>query len=190
MVQIIQSQMTAEEFFNSPFSGERYELKNGEAIPKVAPQRFHASLQMALLYLLGDWSLGKGDLLPEWSVKLQRNQRDWVPIPDLTYVSYDRLEPNWKEDGPCPIPPDLAIEIISPGQTFGELVEKASDYLSAGVLRVWLVDAQAQTITVFAPQAVPATYRDELPIVDALFPELKLTVQQVFKKANLRHNSS
>ncbi|WP_277878045.1 Uma2 family endonuclease [Leptolyngbya sp. FACHB-261] len=43
-------------------------------------------------------------------------------------------------DEACPIAPELVIEIISPGQTFGEMTQKATDYLSAGVLRVWIVD--------------------------------------------------
>ena len=41
--------MTLEEFFKSPLSGDRYELIDGELVPKGAPQQFHDSLQLALL---------------------------------------------------------------------------------------------------------------------------------------------
>ena len=184
MVGVSRRQMTAAEFFNSPLSGDRYELIDGEAVAKVAPQYVHASLQMALLFLLRGWAKSRGKLLPEWSVALQRQGRDWVPVPDITYVSFER----WQianEDGPCSVPVDLAIEIISPGQTFGELAEKASDYISAGVLRVWVVDGKAQTITVFAPDTVPATFRGERTITDELFPELELSAAAVFMEANL-----
>ncbi|HEY9632824.1 MAG TPA: Uma2 family endonuclease [Coleofasciculaceae cyanobacterium] len=52
-------------------------------------------------------------------------------------------------------PCKLAIKIISPGQTVGELITKASGYLVAGVLRVWIVDTQARSITVFYADAPP-----------------------------------
>ena len=59
----------------------------------------------------------------EWSVMLQQRDKDWVPIPDLLFVSQERLPENLGDE-PCPVPPDLAIEIISPGQTFDEMAEK------------------------------------------------------------------
>jgi hypothetical protein len=42
----------------------------------------------------------------------------------LTYISYDRLTLEELEDGACPVPPELAIEIISPDQTFGQWLKK------------------------------------------------------------------
>jgi len=82
-------------------------------------------------------------------------------IPDLLYISYNRLPLERFEDEACPVPPELAIEIISPEQTFGEMSEKAIDYLNAGVSRVWVVDSKAKTITIFYPDAPPQTKRNE-----------------------------
>lgn len=177
--------LTLEEFLAFPNSDHAYELINGEAIPKMSPKRFHAGVQKALINLLDDWAKNRGHFYPEWAVILKRNNTDWVPVPDLTYISYDRLEANWLEDTACPIPPDLAIEIISPDQTFGNMAEKAADYLSAGVLRVWVIDPQAQTITVFLPNAVPQTYKGDNIFSDPLFPNLEITPQQIFQQAGL-----
>lgn len=166
-------------------SGERYELINGNIVPKMAPQRFHSRTQRALLRYLEDWGESRGEVGVEWSVILQRKDQDWVPIPDLLFVSKERL-PNNLGDEPCPIPPDLAIEIVSPGQSFGEMAEKAMDYLKAGVLRVWVVDPQAQSITVFAPESMPITYRGENDVIrDQTLPELSLTAHALFTKAGL-----
>ncbi|HBE50777.1 MAG TPA: Uma2 family endonuclease, partial [Cyanobacteria bacterium UBA11369] len=88
-------------------------------------------------------------------------------------------------DGACSVPPELAIEIISPGQTFGELAAKARDYLDAGVLRVWVVDSQARSITVFYPDAPPQTYMGDTLLVDSLFEGLEITAQQVFELARI-----
>lgn len=70
-------------------------------------------------------------------------------VPDLLYISYEKLPLERFEDEACPFPPELAIEIISPGQSFGDLSQKAVDYLQAGIARVWIVDSQSKTITVF-----------------------------------------
>ena len=116
---------------------------------------FHAKLTFVLCNLIKQWCGEKGEVCPEWSIKLTRNGRDWVPTPDLLYITYERLSQNWNENEACPVPPDLAIEIISPGQTFGQMAGKAQDYLNAGVLRVWVVDIEARSITVFYPDAAP-----------------------------------
>ncbi len=168
-----------------PTSQERYELIEGNIVAKMAPQRFHSKTQRALLRYLEEWGESRGEVGIEWSVILQRRGKDWVPIPDLLFVSQERLPENLGDE-PCPVPPDLAIEIISPSQTFGEMAEKAMDYLNAGVLRVWVVDPQAQSITVFAPQAMPITYRgDENLLTDTALPDLSLTAHALFRQAGL-----
>ena len=184
MVQTRQKKLTLEEFLASPQSNESYELVDGEAVPKVSPKRFHSKTQRALLRLLEDWGEERGEIGVEWSVTLQRQGKDWAPIPDLLFVVQERLPDNLGDD-PCPVPPDLAIEIISPDQTFGEMVEKAADYLAAGVFRVWIVDPRAQSITVFVPDAVPVTYRSDRVLAHPALPGLELTAQQVFERAGL-----
>ncbi|MBU7581503.1 MAG: Uma2 family endonuclease [Nostoc sp. TH1S01] len=181
----IKSQLTLLEFFALPPGDITYELVNGEAKPKMAPKRFHSRLTLALSQLLTPWAKNRGEVGIEWAVTLKRKGRDWVPVPDLLYVSYSRLDSDVIEDEPCPIPPDLAIEIISPDQTFGEMSAKATDYLEAGVLRVWVVDAKAKTITVFYPDARPQTKTGEDSLEDSLFEELQITATQLFQQAGI-----
>ncbi len=180
-------QLTLEEFLNLP-PGEgdiTYELVDGQAIPKMSPKKFHSTLTRSFLFLIYGWCEEKGEVCPEWSIRLTRNERNWVPTPDLLYISYERLPESWNENEACPIPPDLAIEIISPGQTFGEMALKAQDYLIAGVLRVWVVDSKARSITVFYPDAAPKTYMGEQVITDSLFEGLQFTVEAVFRLAKI-----
>jgi Uma2 family endonuclease len=184
MVQSTQSTLTLEEFLASPLSHERHELINGKAVPKVSPRRFHSKTQRALLRILEEWGEAQGEIGVEWAVTLERQGKAWVPIPDVLYVFKARL-PDDLGDEPCPVPPDLAIEIISPDQTFGEMAEKAADYLLAGVTRVWIVDPRAQSITVFVPDALPITYRGDRCLEDPHLPGLTLTAQQLFQRAQL-----
>lgn len=173
-----------EEFLALPASDVTYELVEGQVVPKMSPKRFHAGVQKALLILM-DAGFHRGHFYPEWAVILKRNNQDWVPVPDLTYVSYDRLPADWMLDEACPVAPELVIEIISPSQTFGDLTEKATDYLAAGVSRVWIVDAQARSITVFLPESLPKTYRGNIPITNPLLSGSELTPQQIFQQAGL-----
>ncbi|MHC5856873.1 Uma2 family endonuclease [Nostoc sp.] len=187
MILQAKNQLTLQEFLNLP-SGEgdiTYELIDGQAIPKISPKFFHAKLTRVLLNLIEQSCEGKGEVCPEWAVPLTRRGRDWMPIPDILYISYERLPANWDENEACPVPPDLVIEIISPGQTFGQMAAKAKDYLDAKVLRVWVLDSKARSITVFYPDAAPQTYMGEELLTDSLFEGLEFTVEQVFQKAKI-----
>jgi Uma2 family endonuclease len=177
---ITTSPLTLDDFLALPESDVTYELLDGQAISKMSPNFRHSRSQKKLLFLLDAWATDKGFVQPEWAVRLQRNGNDWVPVPDLLYISFERLSPDWDEDAPCPIAPELVIEIVSPGPSFGAIAEKASAYLLAGVLRVWVVDSQHQSLTVFAPDQMPRIYRQLESIEDSLFPELSLLTGDIF----------
>jgi len=108
-----------------------------------------------------------------------------VPTPDLTYVSYERLPRKWSRNEACPVPPELVIEIISPGQTLKDFENKAEDYLAAGVSRVWVVDPEAASIRAFFPDGQVAFYKDDSKIVDPLLFSLNLTPLLVFEEGEL-----
>lgn len=184
MVHSPQTQVSLQDFLASPEASSRYELIDGQVISKVAPKRFHSKTQRALLRILEDWGNDQGEIGVEWAVQLTRNGQDWVPVPDLSFIYQDRL-PDDIGDVACPVPVDLAVEIIFPDQTFGAMAEKATDYVAAGVARVWIVDPTAQTITVFEPDTLPMTYRGDRPLTDTHLPGLNLTPQQVFAQAGL-----
>jgi Uma2 family endonuclease len=181
----LHAKLTLAEFFAIPEEDVTYELIDGEAKPKMSPKRFHSRLTLAISLRLAQWAENRGEVGVEWAVKLTRRGKDWVPVPDLLYISYDRLDRYLVEDTPCPIPPDLAIEIISPDQTFGDISAKANDYLSAGVLRVWVVDARSKTITVFYPDMPSQTKSDNESLADVLFPELALAPAEIFQAAGI-----
>ncbi|HAZ46997.1 MAG TPA: Uma2 family endonuclease [Cyanobacteria bacterium UBA11369] len=180
-----QNKLTLDEFLALPESDVTYELVDGEAIPKMSPKRFHSRLTVALCMLLTQWCQDRGEVGVEWAIALKRNNRDWMPVPDLLYISYTRLPLDRVVDEACPVPPELVIEIISPDQTFGDLSEKAIDYLNAGVSRVWIVDAKARTITIFYPDAPPQTIRGDALLTDSILEGLQLTPAQIFQQAKL-----
>ncbi len=181
----IKNQLTLAEFFALPAEDINYELIDGYAVPKVSPKYFHSTLQLALCFLLRALCKGKGRIVPEWAIILKRQGEDWIPIPDLTYISYTRLPANWKRNEACPIAPELVIEIVSPGQTKQQFASKAKDYFEAGVERVWIVDPEATSIQVFFTIDSSQLYTGNMLITDDLLPGLELTVTEIFEEAGL-----
>jgi Uma2 family endonuclease len=181
---VTSQQMTLAEFLASPESDQNYEFIDGQVIRKMSPKRFHASLQAELLIFLRTLFEGKGFVYPEWGIVLKRNEQDWCPVPDLTYISIERL-PSDVGNEMCPVPPELVIEIMSEGQTFKEFVAKAGDYLKAGILRVWVIEPMRRSLTVFYPDRPPETYQGDRLLIDELFPDLAVTVEQFFVKARI-----
>ena len=180
----VASKLSLQEFLALPQSNDRYEFVGGQLKQKMSPKYKHALIQGRLFRMLDEWCdlCACGRVCPEWAVVLRRNEEDWVPVPDLTYVSYQRLPQEWDKDEACPVLPELLIEIISPGQTFGQMTQKATDYLLAGVDRVWVVDTIASSVTVFQRDKLPQTFWSDETIEDALLPGFVLLVSSLFAK--------
>lgn len=179
------SKLTLEEFLDLPQEDGIYELVDGEAVFKVSPKQFHSALTFALTTLLSRWAKGKGRVRLEWALALQRQGKVWAPIPEVTYLSYELLPRNIQKNYACPVAPELVVEIISPGQTLRGFEQKAKDYFAAGVLRVWVVDPEGISITVFFPDGNKCFFTGNTEIVDALLPDLKLSVDLIFREAEL-----
>jgi len=74
---------------------------------------------------------------------------DRIRRADVSFIRADRLTEERLSEGFCSIPPDLAVEVVSPNDLVGKLDEKVEEYLRAGVLRVWVVRPAARAVQVF-----------------------------------------
>ena len=64
---------------------------------------------------------------------------DTVRAPNVAFVAQARLH-GIPERGDAPLAPDLLAEVVSPGDTPGELLAKIASWLEAGTKLVWVVD--------------------------------------------------
>ncbi|RMF81271.1 MAG: Uma2 family endonuclease, partial [Chloroflexi bacterium] len=60
-------------------------------------------------------------------------------IPDVAYISKAKMPKLPVGGGYYHLPPDLAVEVLSPGNTSDEVRRKVAGYLAAGVL-TWVFD--------------------------------------------------
>lgn len=100
--------------------------------------------------------------------------------PDVAYVSIQR-QSELDEKGYNSIPPDLAVEVISPSDKEKNLRIKVSHYLMAGTT-VWVVDPKSRTVEVYAPGQTVKILDDNGTLDGGTFlPELKIPVQAIFR---------
>jgi len=74
-----------------------------------------------------------------------------VRIPDLSFITWDKLPGRESPTDPIPdLAPDLAVEVLSEGNTKPEMARKVQEYFEAGVRLVWLIDPKKRTARVFS----------------------------------------
>src|SRR6266567_5878183 len=174
--------LTLEQFLSLPEAEPALEMGcDGEISQKVSQTTKHALLQSELLVRIESHArpLRLGHVFPEQRVILSRVAR----VPDVAFYRQERLPldqaGNWI-DHPT-TPPDLVVEIYSPGQEDRrELVVKAAWYVEQGVRTVLLVDPERRRVTSFTAngEAIFETTQP-LPLAEIL-PGLQLTPAEVF----------
>ena len=86
---------------------------------------------------------------------------DTVRAPDVAFVRGDRI-PQEEPTGFFQGAPDLAVEVVSPGNRVSQLLAKVQQWLEAGCHEVWVVDPETHTVTVYRPGgATRVVRRDE-----------------------------
>lgn len=74
---------------------------------------------------------------------------DTVIGADVAFVSHERMKDVENLDKFLPFAPDLAVEVLSPGNTVQEIDEKIARYFAAGSRAVWVFDPKRRTVAVY-----------------------------------------
>jgi Uma2 family endonuclease len=142
----IASELTLDEWFALP-EDEPGELVNGHLEEEEVPDYLHELLVALLARLLGNWIFPQGGLVAGSDAKFAVSSRRGRK-PDLTVYLPGRRRPPAR--GLIRVPPDIAIEIVSPTPRDGrrDRVEKLADYAAFGVAWYWLLDPQLRSLEV------------------------------------------
>lgn len=142
--------MTAEEFLVMPDDGFRYELIEGELKQMSPAGRRHGKHAARALRVLGN-HVEENDLgdvfAAETGFVLKRNP-DLVRAPDVAFVRKERVEEVGDAEGFFPGAPDLAIEVVSPGDTAFEVEDKVETWLKYGTRAVWVLYPKTRSVNV------------------------------------------
>lgn len=102
-------------------------------------------------------------------------------IPDVSFVSNEKIPPTGEPLEIWNFAPDLAVEVISPSETHNKVERKIPDYFDAGVSQVWKIVPELKTLTIyFSPTKTKIlTETDEL-ICEEILPKFRLALREIF----------
>ena len=173
--------LTLDEFLALPEEKPALEYVDGEVVQKVSPQSWHSALQA------------------EWTVDLRAVARPGrlahvfpehrstyggrSTVPDVAVYRWGRIprDARGRLVNQVRIPPDLAIEIVSPDQSLRELDARCRWYVANGVVVALLTNPDDETVRERRPGTEPRVLSgsDVLDLGDAL-PGFTLVVGELF----------
>jgi Uma2 family endonuclease len=160
-----------------------YELVEGVLVEKIMGY-LESYLAIELGRLLGNF-IAEHDLgILTGADGALRLMQGLVRIPDLTFVSWEHLpERHLPEEALPDLTPDLAVEILSEGNTPAEMDRKLRDYFFSGTRLVWYIDPQRRTVRVYTSpdQCVELSERQTLD-GGAVLPGFSLPLAQLFAR--------
>jgi len=142
--------LTLDEFLKLPEQKPALEYFNGEVTQKASPLPRHSRLQYKFANFINDYSEPRRLALP--LPELRGTFAGASRVPDVGVFRWARIprRPDGQIDDDQFIPPDIAIEILSPGQSRRDQVEKCRRFVANGVGIALQVEDRRQSVTRFA----------------------------------------
>lgn len=139
--------LTYEDLVATPDDGKRYEIIDGELFVGASPKRIHQEVSQRINLDLND-ATGRGLLGRVYfaPVDVRLSPHDIVQ-PDILFIRRDRLH-IYQDGGIVEGPPDIVVEILSPGSHTRDLVKKARLYEWAGIPEYWQADPFGRTLRI------------------------------------------
>jgi Uma2 family endonuclease len=173
---------------NTVTGGRTCELVDGILVEKAMGARAEY-LGVWILVLIADFLKGNNLGALYGSQGPMRFKLGLVRMPDATFIRWDSVEDTDDLEDPdgafIEYPPDLAVEVLSPGNTVKEMAIKLEEYAKAGVKLVWYVDPDRKEVDVY-PKGNPRR-KKTVGLGGALdggevLPGFTLPVAEIFKK--------
>lgn len=148
LVAVPAKRATEDDLRATPQDGRKYELVDGEI--RVSPTgarhgKVSVNLVVALANFAREHRLGQvlesstGFRLPGGNVR----------SPDVSFIAAARLVSHPLTDDFSELPPDLAVEVLSPSERPRHVLDKVGEYLEAGVRLVWVIDPPREKAIVY-----------------------------------------
>jgi Uma2 family endonuclease len=176
------TRVTVEEFLALPETEPPSELIDGEVVQKVSPNYKHGLLTS---YLIGEFSAylrrtGVGSVVNE--VRHIQEDEERIYLPDISIVLAEKVPLRGSEmDRPLPLAPDLAVEVLSPGDRPGHVLERIDFYMRSGTALLLIVDPDTRTVRDYRPDKSPGVHRPpEIIRLDPVLPDFAIDLAELF----------
>ncbi|MCA9905713.1 MAG: Uma2 family endonuclease [Anaerolineae bacterium] len=165
----------------------RVEIIDGEIVPMTAAGVTHGliggNIYHPLRLYLEQHDIGV--VLPDGVTYLMHSPVSGLKDayePDVSFMRHENVPAGWNPEKPHPGVPDLAVEIVSPGNDADALQQKRHTYLEKGTQQVWFVYPRLREVHVYSPDAVRIYSGAEAIDVSSFFPGLEpLNLAVIFK---------
>lgn len=176
-------QYTIDDLLNLPEHGRWHELVQGELRPMSPANSRHGEIATQIAVLLRAYARQHklGRVLVEGGYILSRSP-DTVVAPDVSFIQRSRIPsaglPETYFDGA----PDLAVEIVSPNDSYNEIEEKIREYFRAGAALVWVVSPRSRSVAVHRPGAPVTILQDHDTLTcEDILPGFSIRVADIFE---------
>jgi Uma2 family endonuclease len=169
--------ISIEEFAGLPDEPGKQELSNGEVIIVPPPHAIHTEICWRITEALRDYlkRSGTGRVYSEAGFRLGPHT---VRQPDVAVLSQTPALPegDWISSAP-----DIAIEVLSPGNSAEDIELKISQYLAAGAKLVWIVSPKARQVRICRADGTQATVREPQNLTgEPVLPGFALPLADLF----------
>ena len=132
------------------------ELIDGDVVQKSMPGLKHSTMVTELIFELGTYLRSSAEARVETELRHMERKDDWVFLPDISVTLKSRITGTPAEtSGLVDVLPDFAIEVLSPDDQPGRITQRIAHYMGSGVSLLWVVDPEAERLTVWQPGQAP-----------------------------------
>lgn len=173
---------TGEQLLELHEPGFRHELVHGELRRMSSAGAWHGAVAAEVLYQIRHHARSQrlGRVFAAETGFWLEHAPDTVRCPDAAFVVADRVPPG-RPRGYFDGPPDLAVEVTSPNDSYAVVHEKALFWIACGTRLVWVIEPIASLVTVYRPGGSQQVLHaeDELTGEDVL-PGFSVRVHELF----------
>jgi|SRR5579862_4053762 len=184
---IAEQPLTLEAFLCLPEKKPALEFEEGTVTQKVSPKGKHSLVQFAIAESVNH-ALRRRQL--GWAfVELRATFGGHSYVPDVSVYRQERIPVD--NDGRVADdfrePPDVAIEIVSPGQRPNALMQRCLWFVAHGVHLAVLVDPADESVLIVRPDGLPTALRGTGTIdLTSALPGLTLDISEVFAALRIK----
>jgi Uma2 family endonuclease len=167
---------------------ERVEIVNGEVVEMNAAGMTHQLIARNIQRPLDAYVIAHeiGEVFADGLTYLMFSESKGLKdsfVPDVSFIRYENLLPMSDPTKPYPGIPDLAVEVVSPGDDADKLIFKVRTYLEKGTEQVLVIYQSTREVYQYRRDKNPEIriYRGSQTLdLDAMFPGLQLTTDMIF----------
>lgn len=174
--------ITADELFEMPDDNLRHELVAGVLRTMTPPGFEHGRIAVSIGRLLAAHAQAteSGVAVGAAGFVIEHHP-DTVCTPDAAFVRAERADAVGPTRRFWPGAPDLAVEVISPGESFQEVQEKALQWIAAGTTAVLAIEPVERIVTLYREGGEAQVFSEGETIdLDDAVPGLSVTVAELF----------